>query len=108
MRRPLIALLAFGVIAGYGSAIGAAVHHHRFHSCHGLGAEAGPEAWGPGGFERFHPYAPAAAPQAAAPQTVVVQPPAPAAAAPNVFIVMPGAAMPVVTPAAVAPAPQAP
>ncbi|MBL9038886.1 MAG: hypothetical protein JNG84_10250 [Archangium sp.] len=104
-RRFAMVVLAFGVVAGYGSAF-ASFRYHR-QACHGRWHDS---EWRD---SRAEPAAapapvviapPAPAPTAVAP--VVVQQPAPAAAAPNVFIIMPGAngAVPtVVAPAAAHP-----
>lgn len=92
MRRPLLlALLGFGVVAGYGSAFAhAARWHHGGGGCHARWSERGFERFGRPDWrdERATPPAPVAAPQ-----TVVVPQaaPAPAAPAPQVFVIMPGA-----------------
>ncbi|MFZ5442370.1 MAG: hypothetical protein ACOZQL_20340 [Myxococcota bacterium] len=110
MRRPvLLALLGFGVVAGYGSAFAHAARWHHG-GCHDRWAErARFERWGHADWRDDR----AAPPAPSAPQTVVVpQAAPPAAPAPQVFVIMPGAqpAPQVVTvPAAVpAPAPAAP
>ncbi|MCU0695149.1 MAG: hypothetical protein MUC96_01320 [Myxococcaceae bacterium] len=107
MRYALMAVLAMGVVGGYGSAFARMAHHARG-GCHG-GA-----SWNGGGWHdarwreagRFEEPVVKAAP---APAPVVVQ--APAAPAPQIVVIMPGAtpaAAPqtVVVPA-VAPAPSA-
>lgn len=112
MRRPLLVLLGFGVIAGYGSALAHARHHGG--GCHSRWSEHSERFEHPGfdRFERRDEPRPVAAP--VAPQTVVVPQAAPAAApAPQIFVIMPGApsAPQVVTvpvPAAAAPVTPAP
>jgi hypothetical protein len=84
-----MALLALGVVFGYGGAF-ASFRHHAY-ECHSRW-EQNEGAWRN---ERLTP--------AAAPAPVVVQAPAaPAAAAPQIFIIMPGASQAV--PAVVVPA----
>ncbi len=87
MRRVLIVLLGFGVIAGYGSAFASARWHARHHGgCEGRWEERSDRF---DRFDRRDESRPAAAP--VAPQTVVVPQAAPApAAAPQVFVIMPG------------------
>lgn len=111
MRYALMAVLAFGVVGGFGSAIARAAHwRHGGGGCHAEGrwhdARFGSR------FEEPRAEVKQAAPQ---PQTVVVQSPAPAAApAPQIFVIMPGAqasptqAQPIVVPAVAMPAAQAP
>lgn len=99
-RRVLMLLLGLGVFFGYGGAIASASWHHRHHDC----GRFGEHRWRHG----FDEARPAAAPVAAPPQTVVVQPAAPApAAAPQVYIIMPGASPQVVS-APSTPRPEAP
>lgn len=112
MRRVLIVLLSLGVFFGYGSAIARASWYAR-HGSEGRGCHGWQSKYDRSDRydrSRFEAPAPAAAP-AAAPQTVVVQPPA--APAP-VYIVVPQGAAPVApqtivlqpqAPAAPAPAP---
>lgn len=92
MRYALMAVLALGVVGGYGSAIARAAYWRG--ACH---ASAGGHGWHGGDWREARwqerrdevKVEPKAAPQ---PQTVVVQQPAPApAAAPQIFLIMPGA-----------------
>src|SRR4051812_29936521 len=118
MRRPLIVLLGLGVLFGYGSAIGGAMRHHRWHQGEYADGECGSGGWGRWS-QRYEPPAPVAVPTAPVaapapvqaapvmPQIIIVQPQAaaPATPAPTVIVQQPPAPAP--APAPVAPAPKA-
>lgn len=87
-RYALMAVLAMGVVGGYGSAVARVAYWRTHGGCH-AGGGWHESRWGTRDDERAEVKQQAPAPQ---PQTVVVQPAAPAAApAPNVFVIMPGA-----------------
>ncbi len=90
MRFALMGLLAFGVVAGYGSAIARAAHGGG--GCHSRGGWHDAR-WQDSRFGSRFDEARSEVKQAApVPQTIVVQQPAPAAApAPQIFVIMPGA-----------------
>jgi hypothetical protein len=91
-RYALMAVLAMGVVGGYGSAVARVAYWRTHGGCHSAGGwheSRWQDRWGPRGDERAEVKQQAPAPQ---PQTVVVQPAAAAPApAPNVFVIMPGA-----------------
>ena len=96
MRRPfLVVLLGFGVLFGYGSAIGSAVRHHRWAHGEYAQGECGGGSWGRWS-QRYEPPAPVVTAPAPAPAPAPVQQQqqmqAPATVVPQIIIVQPQAA----------------